>query len=91
MDRGAWPAVVHGLTKSWTYVSNLRFPSVSALVSDASVTASWLLSVHLVSVPCGLVSHSAQACCVSGSPRTALAHRLYELKESIVLSHLLPV
>ena len=72
-------------------MSNSRFPSVSTLVSDTSVTASWLLSIHPISVPWGLVSHPAEACRVSGSPRTALAHRLYELKESIVLSHLLPV
>ena len=25
MDRGAWQAIVHGVTKSWTQLSNFQF------------------------------------------------------------------
>lgn len=45
-------------------------------VSDMSVAATWLLSVHLVSVSCDLASHPAHACYVSGSPSRTLTHRL---------------
>ena len=33
MDRGAWQAVVHGVTKSWTQLRDLHFTSHHGLLS----------------------------------------------------------
>ena len=35
MDRGAWQATVHGITKSWTQLSNCCCCSVASVVSDS--------------------------------------------------------
>ena len=39
MDRGAWRATVHGVTRSWTQLSNFTFTSKleSQLVSSAAI------------------------------------------------------
>ena len=38
MDGGAWRATVHGVTKSWTRLSDLHFLSSSGVETDAVVT-----------------------------------------------------
>ena len=37
MDRGAWQATVHGVTKSWTRLSNFYFLSLSVSFNICSI------------------------------------------------------
>ena len=63
MDREAWHAVVHGVAKSWTRLSNWTEPPNFALLSVTVEELSFILSETSFSLHGWIPSHLTKGCC----------------------------
>ena len=64
MDREAWPAVIHGVAKSWTQLSNsgelnglVVVPTFFNLGLNFAIRSSWSATVSFLSCFCWLYKH----------------------------------
>ena len=53
MDRGAWKATVHGVTKNWTRLSDLTYTFRAILSTQASFSKTELDAICIFSVMLG--------------------------------------